>query len=335
MLINRVALLYNTTHAPIPVTHRCRWYTTAVDGQTTKKNKPLSKNKEKALAKERLQLEKATNAFNTLYTDMYGAERYSNEEQMNTTVKRLQKLEKVEHINTLAYTSSERFPQPPKDHRGLSIYYPLDAASLLVVDALRLEPDHQVLDMCAAPGGKTVGIMQHLSNPSASLTSNEISPDRLRRLKQVLRDYLGDEYRQRVTVTRRDAMHWREEEKYHRVLLDAPCSAERHLLRDADELSKWTPKRTSTLYKEQVVMLKSALRAVRVGGLVVYSTCSISNKENDAVIERVLDKSKVIKKEWKVGEQTTHGWAVLPDRSDGWGPMYFSVLERLPDDPSQ
>jgi hypothetical protein len=81
---------------------------------------------------------------------------------------------------------------------GLSVYYPLDAASLFPVRALAVESHHSVLDLCAAPGGKSLAILQYLALQSSSLssaaqlgslTSNDASPDRRQRLKQVFRQY--------------------------------------------------------------------------------------------------------------------------------------------------
>lgn len=115
--------------------------------------------------------------------------------------------------------------------------------------------------------------------------------------------------------------------------MDAPCSSERHLLQNHEELFKWTEQRTVQCAKRQLALLNAGLKNVRVGGLVVYSTCSISNVENDKVIEKALQKRKVdfeiIHRTWLVGEKTEFGWIVLPDTEGGWGPLYFCVLRRV------
>jgi len=162
-------------------------------------------------------------------------------------------LTRLEYVSIPAFVSSERFPPPIKDDKGVCMYYPLDAASLLAVDALDLKPNHSVLDICAAPGGKSVAIMQHLTAASGTLTSNEIAPDRKRRLKQVIWDYIprGQE-RERVVITSRDATHWDEQERYDRVLVDAPCSSERHLLKDPAEFEKWTAKKSNNASKSNL-----------------------------------------------------------------------------------
>jgi hypothetical protein len=70
----------------------------------------------------------------------------------------------------------------------------------------------------------------------------------------------------------------------------------------------------------------------------VYSTCSLSETENDRVIERTTKKSKeaieIVRLKWSIGEPTKYGWIVLPDTADRWGPIYFCILRRLVDKPS-
>ena len=74
------------------------------------------------------------------------------------------------------------------------------------------------------------------------------------------------------------------------VLVDAPCSSERHLLHDPQEMATWTPKRTKQNAKRQLDILLQAIFAARPGGRLLYSTCSISPVENDDVVEKLLKK---------------------------------------------
>jgi len=149
----------------------------------------------------------------------------------------------------------------------------------------------------------------------------------------VLEDYLPRDVLARVRVTGHDGAKWclHETEAFDRVLLDAPCSGERHLLENPEELKVWSPARSKNLSVRQYALLASAHAVVRVGGRIVYSTCSISPLENDAVIARLLKKRPgevaVRKPSYELGEPTEHGWMILPDRS-GFGPIYHAVLER-------
>lgn len=214
---------------------------------------------------------------------------------------------------------------------------------------LDVQPYDSVLDLCAAPGGKALAILQklNLGDAGGSLTCNELSPDRRKRLKNVIQSYLPQHLQSFVTITGRDATKWHQLDatKYDKVLVDAPCSSDRHLLHDETELASWTPGRVRANAKRQFSILFSALRAVRFGGIVVYATCALSHEENDDVIEKVLKKSKlkaiVIRPTVSTGEQTKYGWIVLPDSpvisgdgsttpndylTTGWGPLYFATL---------
>jgi 16S rRNA C967 or C1407 C5-methylase (RsmB/RsmF family) len=237
------------------------------------------------------------------------------------------------------------------DASGLFDFYVMDPASIFAASALEVRPGDEVLDLCAAPGGKSLVLAEALGAPHIKsqsdlqstspepfnqrgrLVANEMSDKRRARLRAVLEDYLPSSLRERVSVTGHDGARWclHETEAFDRILVDAPCSGERHLLEDPAELKLWSPARSKNLAVRQYALLVSALQVVRPGGRLVYSTCSISPLENDAVIARLLKKregeAKVIAPHFEIGEATEHGWMILPDRT-GYGPIYFAVLER-------
>eukprot|EP01117_Protostelium_nocturnum_P015539 TRINITY_DN6042_c0_g1_i1.p1 TRINITY_DN6042_c0_g1~~TRINITY_DN6042_c0_g1_i1.p1 ORF type:complete len:383 (-),score=129.53 TRINITY_DN6042_c0_g1_i1:88-1080(-) len=308
-------------------------------------------------AKEKDKKESTLKAFQTYYEQIYTPERWSKlyeamlqptrycclvnrfceKEVVEVALSALPDLKRLDFISIPAFTSSvDRFPHPEKDSKGIYNYYPLDAASLLAVEALDVQANHSVLDICAAPGGKSLAILQYLTSISSNITCNEIAPDRKRRLKQVIHDYIPKSDRDRVIITGRDATRWEEEDRYDRVLVDAPCSSERHLLKEPLEFEKWTTKKTVNAAKDQFSILRGAVRAVKEGGILVYGTCSISTQENDSVVEKALKKCKVnlqvMRREWPIGEKTKYGWIVLPDDQQKWGPLYFTILKRLSDD---
>ncbi|KAF7731648.1 NOL1/NOP2/Sun domain member 3 [Apophysomyces ossiformis] len=321
---------------------------------TEKKGKSLSKSKEKALQREQERLKAVTAAFNKFYENEWGdrwpdllnalnapvrhclmVNKYADPEDVKAKLETIQGLERLPYLSIPCFASNtgERYPPPSKDRTNRKDYFILDAGSVLATEALDIQPDDRVLDLCAAPGGKSLAILQRLEN-YGSLTSNEISQDRRRRLRQVMDDYLPAEMiGETITVTGKDGTQWYgEPEQYDKVLLDAPCSSERHLLHDKKEFEQWSPKRTVVNAKRQLSLLKAAVHSVRVGGYVLYGTCSISSVENDKVIKKMVRKGKipveVIKQRWPMGEKTKYGWIVLPDKTDGWGPLYFSLLRR-------
>ncbi len=221
---------------------------------------------------------------------------------------------------------------PERDVRGLLAFYVLDAASVYAARVLDVHPGERVLDLCAAPGGKTLILADALVE-GGELVANDRSSARAKRLRRVVEDYLPESLQSRVRVTSYDAKRWgmHEPGAFDAVLLDAPCSSEAHVLADPQELAKWSPGRIKRLAKEQYALLTSALLAVRPGGRVVYSTCSIAPDENDGVIERLFEKGRhpvrAVPVEVPVGTRTRYGWQILPDR-DGCGPIYVALLTK-------
>lgn len=213
--------------------------------------------------------------------------------------------------------------------------YTLDSASVRVAQVLGVQPGDQVLDMCAAPGGKTLILLEALKGRGA-LVANELSSARRRRLDEVIRDHAPESMRAIARVTGYDGNLFglKRAGEFDRVLLDAPCSSERHLLEDDAEMKEWKESRTKQLAKRQYSLLCSAILSLKPGGTVVYSTCSISPLENDEVIERVLDrKSDQVALDENVDdlldlERTRFGFVIFPDRAAGAGPMYMSRLVR-------
>jgi 16S rRNA C967 or C1407 C5-methylase (RsmB/RsmF family) len=94
----------------------------------------------------------------------------------------------------------------------------------------------------------------------------------------------------------------------------------------------WSPARSRHLAVRQYALLASALAVVKPGGRLVYSTCSISPAENDAIIARLMKKrageAEVLKPRLEIGEATEQGWMILPDAT-GYGPIYLAALQRV------
>lgn len=215
---------------------------------------------------------------------------------------------------------------------GLSAGYVMDGASVLAARALQVQPGECVLDLCAAPGGKALVLLESLGC-DGSVTLNDRSPKRTARLRAVLTGHVPESLRGNVRITTRDARRWglREPESYDAVLLDAPCSSERHVLADARELAKWSASRVRRLAADQYALLAAAATALKPGGRLVYCTCALTSAENDEVLERLLRKGRhrlrVVRTRASFGEATRQGWQVHPDRH-GYGPIYFATLVR-------
>ncbi len=223
---------------------------------------------------------------------------------------------------------------------GLSenqVFYFLDLASLLPPLALDVQPGETCLDLCAAPGGKSLILASMLakdSNSELEFITNEISQDRRSRLIRVLKEQLPEQIFRQIKITAHDAAKWclYQKNAFDKILLDVPCSGERYLVSEPKELAAWTKKRTQGLSQRQFAILASGFEVLRPGGCLVYSTCSISPVENDDVIRKLLKKRagrvQVEKYSSPIGTPTEFGWSILPNQN-GVGPIYFSKLTRL------
>ena len=237
---------------------------------------------------------------------------------------------------------------------GLEPYY-LDSASVFAASCLELPSEGRILDACAAPGGKSLVIASRLAaqpgsagDGGARLVANELSADRRRRLREVLDRHLPSELRSRVEVTGGDAaaMCRRYEASFDAILLDAPCSSERHLLTQAasggnpEALAGWSPARARGLAMRQWALLSSALIMLKAGGCLVYSTCALSPDENDRVVARAAAKYgwseagsllRFHKPRYDgpgEAEEGEFGISILPDRAKGAGPMYVCRMRK-------
>ncbi|KAF3686544.1 tRNA (cytosine(34)-C(5))-methyltransferase, mitochondrial [Channa argus] len=183
-----------------------------------------------------------------------------------------------------------RFPSQAHRPGQLKQYYLLNAASLLPVLALQVRDGEKVLDLCSAPGGKALAIMQ-CAMP-ALLCCNEPDPHRQEWLAKTLESFLPHSLNTRVIVSAQDGRCFgmSEAAKYDKVLVDAPCSNDRSWLHSgSSQKGAHRLKERVRLPVLQAQLLRSALSAVRPGGVVVYSTCTLSSSENYAVVETVLN----------------------------------------------
>lgn len=233
-------------------------------------------------------------------------------------------------------------------HDGCEQYF-LDPASVFASSLLPVKNAEKILDLCAAPGGKTL-VLASKMNENSVLFSNERSFQRKQRLFQVCKSSLPEEIFNKVKISCSDGKKWclSQKECFDSILLDAPCSSERHVLKDSKYLNSWSPSRIKSLAMEQWALISSAYRLLKPSGFLLYSTCALSFQENDGIIERLLKKfsdsslvyeksepsfSDEIQKFCKmpfipVFERTPFGFHILPDKNKGSGPIWFSLIQK-------
>ncbi len=170
----------------------------------------------------------------------------------------------------------------------LGYYYVQEVCSMMSVIALDPKPGERVFDVCASPGSKTTQIAARMEN-SGTLIANDVKLDRVRILSANLE-------RCGVTncvVTRNDGVglcHRLNENnfKFDKILLDAPCSGEGTLRSSSKTFLMWNLKVVKKLSREQKKLIANALNCLKVGGTLVYSTCTHAPEENEDVVNFAL-----------------------------------------------
>ncbi|MEW6649113.1 MAG: tRNA pseudouridine(55) synthase TruB [Chloroflexota bacterium] len=172
------------------------------------------------------------------------------------------------------------------EHR-LGHYYIQDAASMLPAELFDLNdaPRALILDLAASPGGKTTHLVSRTLDQSLVL-ANDAAAERITALRLVLQNW-GT---LNAAVTRFPAEKFGRwfPAVFDRVLLDAPCSMQSLRSTESHPMRPISTREQSSLARRQTAMLISALAAVKPGGQVVYSTCTLAPEENEAVLDAVL-----------------------------------------------
>ena len=169
----------------------------------------------------------------------------------------------------------------------LGYYYVQDTASMLPPLVLNPQPGERVLDIAAAPGSKTTQMAQMMRN-TGLIVANDVDVERIRALASNL-DRLGV-LNTVVTETDGYKLGFEQENFFDRVLLDAPCSAI-GTLHKAYEITRWWAwTKVGMLVRTQKGLILAAYRALRPGGLMVYSTCTLVPEENEGVVRFLLER---------------------------------------------
>ena len=180
-------------------------------------------------------------------------------------------------------------------------FYIQEAASMLPVGLLDPQPGEAILDMSAAPGSKATQIAARMIHPlplegrgqgegcaRGVILANDIQEHRLWTLKSSL-------HRSGVTnviVTKKVGQWFGKHmtERFDRVLCDAPCTAQGTVRKDSDALNYCGQENSEKMARLQVQLLEAAIHAAKVGGRIVYSTCTLTPEENEGVVGTILGK---------------------------------------------
>lgn len=166
------------------------------------------------------------------------------------------------------------------------LYYIQEPSAMLVADALPIEPDDFVLDMCAAPGGKSCEIASRLTGEGV-LIANDIEASRARILSENIERFGLDN----TIVTNIDPMRFTKQfqEAFDKIVLDAPCSGEGMFRKLEQAIDTWSEEKVLECAHIQKNLLKGAYEMLKQGGMVIYSTCTYSYEENEAMVHYAVD----------------------------------------------
>ena len=175
-------------------------------------------------------------------------------------------------------------------------------AAMLVARTLDPQPGERVLDLCAAPGGKSTHIAALMGN-GGEVVAVERNPARAAELSDTARRLHASSVRVEVTDA---ALARPEGDVFDRVLVDPPCSGLGTLQARPDLRWRIAPEHVQELARVQAAILAAGAGALRPGGVLVYSTCTLSPAENEQQIESFLDRNSQFALEDVTHEQRSH-----------------------------
>ena len=239
--------------------------------------------------------------------------------------------------SSFGYYLAERpsFTFDPVFHAGA--YYVQEASSMFLEQVIRQTTDLsrslRVLDLCAAPGGKSTLLQSCLSGGSL-LVSNEVIRNRANILEENMIKWGGVN----TIVTGSDPQDLgRLEGFFDIIVVDAPCSGSGLFRREPEAIGEWSPDNVRLCYQRQQRILADCWPALREDGLLVYSTCSYSREENEDVVDWMLSAlgatgcKLTVPAEWKIVESESRGGAsgyrFYPDKVKGEG-LYMAGVRK-------
>lgn len=233
-------------------------------------------------------------------------------------------------------SSRPSFTFDPLFHAGA--YYVQESSSMFLEQALKatemLDKPIRVLDMCAAPGGKSTHILS-LINQDSLLVSNEIIASRNHTLRQNLARW---GYANSIVTQNKAEDFARLGETFDVIVVDAPCSGEGLFRKDKAAIDEWSATNVTMCAERQEDILQHLMKCLKPGGYLIYSTCTYEDVENMAHVRNLTKQSGFISIEipgaaqfhpqlTDVSMDGLHGYAFYPHLTRGEG-FFISVLRK-------
>lgn len=214
---------------------------------------------------------------------------------------------KIPYVENGFYLDYEKIGNHPYHHAGM--IYVQEPAAMAPAECVDIKPDWCILDMCAAPGGKSTQLKNKLGD-SGVLVSNEIISSRCKILTGNI-ERLGLEN----TVT--TCMNTKKlasvfPDTFDLIMCDAPCSGEGMFRKEAIAITEWSEDNVEMCATRQEEILENAVKLLKNGGYIIYATCTFSLEENEMMIDSFLQKHpefQLVKPCERVVENTSDGIA--------------------------
>ena len=224
-------------------------------------------------------------------------------------------------------TERPNFTLDPLLHAGA--YYVQEASSMFLQQALNyfVDKNARMLDFCAAPGGKTTLIAQHLTD--GVLVANEF----VRQRAYILAENVQKWGRPQVIVTNNATSDFADFiGVFDAILVDAPCSGEGMFRKDANAIDEWSLQNVQQCVARQRQILADAWKCLKTNGILIYSTCTYNSLENEENVRWLCQNydAEVLRipldDEWRVTE-TAEGYHFYPHRTRGEG-LFLTVIRK-------
>jgi len=192
---------------------------------------------------------------------------------------------KIPYVENGFYLEFEKIGNHPYHHAGM--IYVQEPAAMAPAECIEISPDWKILDMCAAPGGKSTQLKNKLGE-NGILVSNEIIASRCKILTGNI-ERLG--LNNTITTcmdTQKLAKSF--EKTFDMIMVDAPCSGEGMFRKEEIAIDEWSIQNVLKCAQRQSEILENAVIALKDGGYIVYATCTFSIEENEMVIDKFLQR---------------------------------------------
>ena len=214
--------------------------------------------------------------------------------------------EKIPYVPNGFYFDYDGIGNHPYHHAGM--IYIQEPAAMVPVESIDIGSDWKVLDMCAAPGGKSSQIKNKLGKKGV-LVSNEIVPSRCKILTGNV-ERMGFQNVVTTCASPQKLLKTFPEQYFNMIMVDAPCSGEGMFRKEDIAIDEWSPENVKMCAERQAEILDCAAKMVKVGGYIVYSTCTFSLEENEMTVDAFLERHsgfELVPVTDKVRENTVDG----------------------------